>query len=38
MFQLMYLHWGFVARILKLPGFTLAHDNTKGRRRSTGNR
>lgn len=38
MYQLMYLHWGFFTRILKLGGFTLARDNTKGLRRSRGNR
>lgn len=36
--QLMFFHWGFVARILKMPGFTLARDAVKGFRRSRGNR
>jgi len=36
--NLMYLHWGFINRILNLAGFTLARDNTKGFRRSAGNR
>lgn len=38
MFQLMYLHWGLIPKIVQIPGFTLARDNTKGLRRSSGNR